>query len=72
MISKEKLAEICKYGNRIRNKAKRDYFWRYLAYLKYLDNGGQGLPPDRGNISCMAAQAVRMNIDDIIPQEIST
>ena len=60
-IPQERLRAVQRYGNAIRNKAKRDYFWRYLAYLQ---NGAEGLSPERGTLSYMGAQAVRMALDD--------
>lgn len=59
-IQPEKLAQAWKYANLIRNKAKRQYA---NAYTNWLRNGAEGLAPEPGNLSCMAAQAVRMNID---------
>lgn len=60
MIERTKLEAAYKYGNLIRNKAKRDYAFAYIAWLK---NGAVGYEPERGRLSYMAAQAVRMTID---------
>ena len=58
-VHPDKLASAHKYGNAIRNKAKREYFW---AYLHWLRNGAEGLEPERHNLSVMGAQAVRMHL----------
>ena len=52
-----KYEQARKYVNRIRNKEKRLYAEKYLAFL--VDNNGS---PDSGTLSVMAAQAVRMNL----------
>lgn len=59
-IQQDKLKAAYRYGNLIRNKAKRDYAFAYIAWLR---NGAEGLEPERGKLSYMAAQAVRMEID---------
>jgi hypothetical protein len=43
-ISPEKLARACRYLNMIRNKAKREYGFAYLGWLK---GGAVGNAPDR-------------------------
>ena len=55
-----------RYLNLIRNKAKRDYGFAYLSWLK---NGAVGHEPERGKLSCMAAQAVRNNLHEILGPE---
>jgi hypothetical protein len=64
MIQPEKLAEIYKYTNGIRNKQKREYA---NAYVSYLRNGGYGNEPERGGLSCMGAQAVRIQLNSMHP-----
>ncbi len=64
MIRPEKLAEMYKYTNSIRNKNKRDYA---NAYVSYLRNGGYGNEPERNNLSGMGAQAVRIQINAMQP-----
>jgi hypothetical protein len=57
--------EIRRYIDRIRNKSKRDYAERY--YQQVIRNG---LPdPDRGGVSYMGAQAVRLHIAAIMKGE---
>lgn len=46
------------YCNRIKNKAKQAYAYRYL---RYLEEGGPA-PQDPPDLSYMAAQAVRQNL----------
>lgn|SRR5579864_618361 len=48
------------YIRRIRNGQKKQYA---RAYLHYVLRGRQGTEPDRGTLSYMAAQAVRMELD---------
>jgi hypothetical protein len=43
------------YIRRIRNKHKQAYAWAYLAYM----DGVRDTEPERGDLSYMAAQAVR-------------
>lgn len=59
-IDPEKLGQAYKYANLIRNKVKREYANAYIAWLR---NGAEGLEPERGKLSVMGAQAVRMNVD---------
>ena len=56
----ERLAQANRYLNLLRNKAKRDYGFSYLSYLR---NGGYGNEPERGKLGVMGAQAVRMQLD---------
>lgn len=57
--SAERRAEIDKFIRGIRNPGKKDYAQRYSAWL----HGGQkGLEPERGKLSGMAAQSVRLNL----------
>jgi len=51
------------YVASIRNKAKRAYAVAYLAYRR-----GAALEPDSGELSYMAAQAVRLRINEIFPE----
>ena len=48
-----------RYLNLIRNKPKRCYGFLYLAWLR---EGATGLEPQRGTLSVMGAQAVRMQL----------
>ena len=48
-----------RYVRGIRNKAKRDYAERYLAWLL---NGEEGPEPDSTGLSYMGAQAVRLTL----------
>jgi hypothetical protein len=57
---KTKLAQAYRYANLIKNKAKRDYANAWIVYLR---NGAEGLEPERGKLSYMAAQAVRLEIN---------
>jgi len=50
------------YIRRIRNMAKRDYAQRYYTWLCA---GSIGEPPERGGLSYMAAQAVRMEFTQL-------
>jgi hypothetical protein len=62
-ISPEKLARACRYLNMVRNKAKREYGFAYLGWLK---GGAVGAAPDKPPaLSCMAAQAVRLELDSM-------
>lgn len=55
-----------RYLNLIRNGEKRRYGFAYLAWLR---NHAIGMEPERGRLSCMAAQAVRMNLHEILGHE---
>lgn len=50
-----------RYLAAIRNTDKREYGVRYFAYLR-----GAAHDPEPVNISTMAAQAVRMRLEEII------
>lgn len=52
---------VDRYVRAIRNANKRAYA---AAYARWLQNGGD--EPDSGPISYMAAQAVRMTLDEIL------
>ena len=52
-----------RYLGRIRNKAKRDYGFRYFVWLSGRRIGAE---PDRGALSFMGAQAVRIAIQEIL------
>ncbi len=54
--------EAGQYVRRIRNAQKKEYAH---AYLSYILGGKRGKEPERGTLSCMAAQAVRMQLDPI-------
>jgi len=56
-------AKANRYLNLIRNKAKRDYGWRYLDWIRV---GAVGMEPDKGKLSTMAAQAVRMQLHNLL------
>ena len=61
IIAADKLAAANRYMNLIRNKAKRDYGFAYIAWLK---NGAVGHSPERPpGLSYMGAQAVRIQLD---------
>jgi hypothetical protein len=53
--------EIFKYINAIRNSAKKTYAEYYLSYKLTGSN-----EPERMGLSYMAAQSVRMNIDNML------
>jgi hypothetical protein len=50
------------YILQMRNEAKKAYAWAYLRFA--LTDGDIG--PDRGKLSYMAAQAVRLRITEIL------
>lgn len=52
---------VHEYINRIRNTQKKEYAKAYLRYLKF---GKTFNDSDFDDLSFMAQQAVRMNIDD--------
>jgi hypothetical protein len=54
-----------KYIAGIRSDTKKKYARTYLAYIL---NGRSGSCPDRGALSAMAAQAVRMRLDQIFQE----
>ena len=58
--------QIVRYVNSVRNPAKRDYARAYLAWLILDDDATP--PPDRGTVSYMAAQGVRMQLRDLYAQ----
>ena len=62
-MSMTMLQEAYRYLNLMRNAAKRRYGFLYLAWLR---NGAVGLEPERGTLSVMGAQAVRMGLHDIL------
>ena len=51
---------ILAYVQSIRNRAKQDYAKAYAWHLK---QGEVGDSPDRGKLSYMAAQAVRLRLE---------
>jgi hypothetical protein len=51
-----------KYIRSIRSATKKEYAHKYLVYIL---NGRNGSSPERGVLSTMAAQAVRMRLDGI-------
>ena len=57
---------ILAYVQGIRNRAKQDYAKEYAWYLK---QGKAGDGPDRGNLSYMAAQAVRLRLETFVLPE---
>lgn len=59
------LSTCNRYLNLMRNKAKRDYGFAYLSYLK---NGATGPEPER-KCSYMAAQAVRLQLLEMLGPE---
>lgn len=52
------LTETEKFVHQFRNKAKRVYAQRYCEFRAF-----GGAEPERGNLSYMAAQAVRIRYD---------
>ena len=56
--------DIGAYIRRIRNKHKRNYALTYYLYKR-----GRNPKPDIDNLSVMAQQAVRMNIDSLLEQK---
>lgn len=52
------------YIGRIRNAAKRDYARRYVSYISQA--ALEGPEPERGELSYMGAQAVRMSLYQIL------
>ena len=52
-----------RYLNLMRNADKRRYGF---AYLTWLQGGATGMEPDRGRLSVMGAQAVRMGLHEIL------
>lgn len=50
------------YINSIRNPAKRAYAIAFAAWV----STGNGFEPERGDLSVMGAQAVRLNVCEII------
>ena len=57
------LAAANRYLNLLRNKPKRAYGFAYLAWLK---NHAVGHEPEHPGLSVMGAQAVRMNLREIL------
>ena len=57
------LAEAHRYLNLIRNKPKRVYGFAYLAWIR---NGCVGYEPERGPLSYMGAQAVRIQLTKLL------
>lgn len=51
------------YAYRIRSDRKRDYA---KAYIRWRIKGCEGSEPDRGSVSVMAAQGVRLQIDEMM------
>jgi hypothetical protein len=52
-----------RYVRSIRNMLKRDYARAYIAWVR---DGGRGAEPSWGELSFMAAQAVRLNVRDFL------
>jgi hypothetical protein len=64
----ESKKDIESYIKRIKNKAKKDYAQRYYTWkLK----GEKGEEPDRGSLSAMGAQAVRMQLEDLMESTVN-
>ena len=62
-------AKISAYIGHIRNAAKKEYATKYAAYAKserLSISKGVFVRPEYPGLSYMAAQAVRMNIDEIL------
>ena len=64
---KENNGAVHGYILRIKNKAKKAYAQKYFDYVL---NGRTGEEPNRGNLSYMAAQAVRINIGEMLKGQI--
>jgi hypothetical protein len=58
-MNRETLKGAYRYANAIRNAAKRSYANAYIAWMV---GGAVGLEPERGRLSTMAAQAVRLEV----------
>jgi hypothetical protein len=56
------------YIRSIRNSLKRQYA---EAFARYLANGGKGPEPVRGELSYMAAQAVRLHLYNLTHQTVT-
>lgn len=54
-----------RYVASLRSAVKRKYAHEYYQWLRCPEHM-RGLLPDPGSLSCMAAQAVRMNLDEIM------
>jgi hypothetical protein len=61
--SKDKIMKAKKYVSKIRNESKRKYA---EAYMKYVIEGGKSPNGLSFGISTMAAQAVRMELGDLL------
>jgi len=61
--AKDKIMKAEKYVSKIRNEGKRKYA---EAYMKYVIEGGKSPNGLSFGISTMAAQAVRMELGDIL------
>lgn len=48
-----------RYARSLRNPAKRRYAYDYIAWLR---SGQEGDEPERGELSYIAAQGVRLNL----------
>lgn len=61
-IAKSTTEKTCDYMRRIRNKAKKHYAFAYWQYKL-----GHSIEPQQpADLSYMAAQAVRMNINELL------
>jgi hypothetical protein len=60
--------EATAYIRAIRNEPKQAYAIAYLAYLKA---GSSGAEPARGDLSYMAAQAVRLHLYNVLNTKVS-
>lgn len=65
MIPENAKTRAMRYAQRIRNKAKRQYAVDWLAHLDV----GSADPPAHPNLSVMAAQAVRMQLYEMLRGE---
>ena len=64
-----KFVRASKYIERIRHPAKKQYARDYYQFLRSGQLLGQEADYDRDKLSYMAAQAVRMNLDEIMQGE---
>ncbi len=60
------------YIRKLRNADKRLYAWEYYNWLTRDQAHEEQEPPSRCNLCCMAAQAVRMNLDEMMKSEVQS
>lgn len=62
MVTPDQLSKALRYVRSIRNTAKQGYAYKCLYALQ----AGDALPDERGTLSVMGAQAVRINLNKIL------